>query len=678
METPRRKFWKTWKWTGLGFFVFALLFRRWLPSYFVAAASIYGLVVIVNLAFFVFRYLKERLLWRVRHRVIGAFIFVGVIPLVIILLLGFLVSYMLLMQLGAHYLSTALQENVHMISGINLELAGHIASADAANELKAKASPIFKGYSAKFPRLAARLSRRTPNGALTVVSKYDPHGIVREISPYPGDAWRGGDASFEGIIKDGDKLLMISLRPVPGLAGFYLETTAPLDKSIEDRLRLEKSLYATFIANEDASITASPEGFKVKINNTDSARESTEKRINQDVKSQDDYIKSDPRSKIWGVLPLRCKLIDSGKSDLAAMATFRVPRSTVIGSFLGLGNELSQAIFKAIYVLAGMFAFAELISLIIGITISRHITRSVHDMYKGILALQKGDLQHRIPVRRNDQLGLLAHSFNQMSGSIGRLLEEVVEKKRLEKELEIAREVQATLFPKQLPHPPGMSIFGGCKPARVVSGDYYDFIVEDETHLNIIVGDISGKGISAALLMANLQAAMRSQLLATKHADPETIGEYLADVMAQLNRQIYLSSPPEKYATLFLSRYDAEARRLWYCNAGHLPPILLDAQRVQALEATGMVIGLFPDAAYESKSVELKPGTVLAIFTDGVTEALNKAEEEFGEGQLLESLKQSHMRTPEYIWQHVMSKVGDWQSDLPQYDDITLIVAKAG
>jgi sigma-B regulation protein RsbU (phosphoserine phosphatase) len=210
----------------------------------------------------------------------------------------------------------------------------------------------------------------------------------------------------------------------------------------------------------------------------------------------------------------------------------------------------------------------------------------------------------------------------------------------------------------------------------MVSGDYYDFIIEDEMRLNIVVGDISGKGISAALLMANLQAAMRSQLLSTKHDNPDSIGQSLGKIMTQLNQQIYLNSPPEKYATLFLSRYDADSRRLWYCNAGHLPPIVLTPHGTQALEATGTVIGLLPNAGYEAKSMELAPGTLLAIFTDGVTEALNKADEEFGENQLLTTLQQSIMHTPEAIWNRVMSRVGDWQGDLPQYDDITLIVAK--
>jgi sigma-B regulation protein RsbU (phosphoserine phosphatase) len=318
------------------------------------------------------------------------------------------------------------------------------------------------------------------------------------------------------------------------------------------------------------------------------------------------------------------------------------------------------------------------VSLVIGFVISRRITRSVHDMYQGTLALQKGDLQHRIPVRRKDQLGLLAYSFNQMSASISRLLEEVSEKKRLEQELEIAREVQATLFPKQLPHPRGMAIFGGCEPARVVSGDYYDFIVEDEARLDIVVADISGKGISAALLMANLQAAMRNQLLSIKHDSPEDIENSLAEVVTQLNQQIYLNSPAEKYATLFLSRYDAETRRLSYCNAGHLPPILLEGQGVQMLEPTGMVVGLFPNASYQAKSVEMSPGSTLAIFTDGVTEAVNGTDEEFGDERLLEALRGSRARTPEGIYKFVIEKIRAWQGDLPQHDDITLIIAKAG
>ena len=394
--------------------------------------------------------------------------------------------------------------------------------------------------------------------------------------------------------------------------------------------------------------------------------------------AQDVPPESDPRRMITWILPLVFKMYESGKDRLSGGATFSVPVDVVFKTYLGQDASQNNFLLFFIYVLSGVFLFTWFVSLIIGVTISRHVTRSVHDVYQGILALQRGDLHHRIPVRRKDQLGLLAYAFNQMTGSISRLLDEVVEKKRLEQELKIAREVQTTLFPKQLPQPPGMSVYGGCKPAQVVSGDYYDFIVEDKTRLDIVVGDISGKGISAALLMANLQAAMRSQLLSIKHDDPEAIGQSLANVMAQLNEQIYLSSPPEKYATLFLGRYDADTHRLWYCNAGHPPAMALNAQGVQTLETTGTIVGMFPGMVYEAKFINLTPGTLLAIYTDGVTEALNKADEQFGDRQLLEALQQSSTYSPEDIWKHVMSKVGAWQSDLPQHDDITLIVAKAG
>lgn len=679
MESTRRKFWKSWKWIGLTVFAVALVFRQWLPGFVVIAANFYGTVVIANLVIFIFRYLRDRLFWRVRNRLIGSFIFVGVLPLLIILGLAFLAAYLVFGQLAGQYLNSALKDNTRLISDINVELAGHIASAGASNAFPAKASSVFSRHSAQFPRLAARLLRRLPNGSLALVSKYDPHGVVRDLTPHPGDKWRDGAASFEGILEDGGRLLLASFRPIPGIAGLYVETAAPLDRSFEDRLRQEKSLFVTFITHKDADIRFTTDGeASVTIKSPGAENKAAEKRIRQELDSQNAYVKSDPRRMISWYLAMKGRTYESGKSDMLGIVPFRAPWDVIFNTYMVLDDGLSAALLTMFKVLIVLFVFVELISLIIGGTMNRHVTRSVHDVYQGILALQKGDLQHKIPVRRKDQLGLLAHSFNQMSGSIERLLEEVVEKKRLEQELEIAREVQATLFPKQLPHPPGMSIFGGCKPARVVSGDYYDFIVEDETHLNIVVGDISGKGISAALLMASLQAAMRSQLLSSKRDDPAAIGQSLANVMVQVNQQIYLNSPPEKYATLFLSRYDAEARRLWYCNAGHLPPIVLNAEGAQALEATGMVVGLFPNATYEAKSIELTPGALLAIFTDGVTEALNKADEEFGDKQLLTALQKSHMRTPEGIWEYVMARVGDWQSDLPQYDDITLIVAKAG
>jgi len=512
-----------------------------------------------------------------------------------------------------------------------------------------------------------------------VISTYDPHQIVNDRAAYSGDKWLAGSSSFQGFLHFGRTALLTGLQPVARTAGLYTETTAPLDDSMEERLQREKSIYVAVLGTGEKSIAIRNGEVQVGANedqgrNTRDAE--AEQRVNSHVKRLEARQSGDSRRMISWYVPLNGREYASGEKDFVGIAMLRVPLEVVYRTYLARNEVQDKIIFIAMWVLAGMFVFVELVSLIIGFTISRRITRSVHDMYQGTMALQKGDLQHRIPERRKDQLGLLAHSFNQMSASITRLLEEVSEKKRLEQELEIAREVQATLFPKQLPHPRGMVIFGGCEPARVVSGDYYDFIVEDETRLDIVVGDISGKGISAALLMANLQAAMRNQLLSVRDSNPEDLEKSLAEVMGQLNQQIYLNSPSEKYATLFLSRYDAETRRLSYCNAGHLPPILLGGNGPQMLEATGMVVGLLPNVTYQAKSIELSPGSMLAIFTDGVTEAVNKADEEFGEERLLEALRDSRRCAPEEVFKHVVGKVREWQGDLPQHDDITLIVAK--
>jgi phosphoserine phosphatase RsbU/P len=680
-DAPRRKFWRPWKWAGLIFFATALLFGKFLPDSVVTAAYLCGIIVLANLVCAGLRYVKNRFFWRVRNRLLGAFIFVGVIPLVTLLGLVFLSAYVLFGQMAGQFFKKALEDNNHLISEINAELSGQIASSDPAAVFEAKAAAISSARFAEFPRLASRLLRKATNGTMVVVATHDLQRVLPDLAPHPGNKWLEGAAAFEGILHYKGKLFSTSLRPVPATGGFYVETLAPLDRSVEDRMRREKSIYVTFLAqgNVDTDITVDQRGAHVTIQDRKGsapAEKEAEKRIKRQVEDAETARQSDSRRMITWFLPISGKLYETGKDSVEGVAMLHIPWSIILKTYLGQGDGQGPSFLIVIYILAGLFAFTELVSLVIGFTISRRVTRSVHDMHQGILALQKGDLEHKISVKHNDQLSLLAHSFNQMSGSIARLLDEVVEKKRLEQELEIAREVQATLFPKQLPHPPGMAVFGGCKPARVVSGDYYDFVVEDEKHLNIIVGDISGKGISAALLMANLQAAMRTQLVSSKQNNPESVGKSLAEVMAQLNQQIYLSSPPEKYATLFLSRYDADSRRLWYCNAGHLPPVVFDGRQMQSLEATGTVVGLFPNTAYEAKSIDLPPGSVLAIFTDGVTEAVNREDEEFGENRLFDALRQSLVRTPEGIWNSVVSRISDWQGDLPQHDDITLIVAK--
>lgn len=687
-EPSLKKAWKVWKGIVLAVFLLAIVFNRWLPDLLVILCYLAGIIVIVNLLFHLLRDLKNRFFWRVRHRILGSFIFVGFIPLLAICGIVYLSGYLLLGQLSAHYLDSSLRELEQEVARINERLAQQISLPVSDAAFRKAAEKEFGRHTAEFQTLAAILMRKRQDGLFQIIGLYDSNEIVKESAAPAAGKLLQNKPAFDGLILMKQAGFLASLQSLPAVNDHYLAVLAPLDKHVGERLQEEKSIYVRLIGMGRATVRKDKHGITVRVPDNNARQEIVDfESQNSDFiergKTQTrqmiaGQLKTDARRMItWGSV-LEGKDYLSGEVAPVALSIIRVPLETLYQVYLsGTGNYgAGQAILTGIIVLLIIFVLAELVSVLIGIVISRRVTRSVHDMYLGTLALKNGDLQYQIPVRKKDQLGLLAHSFNQMSASITRLLEEVSEKKLLEQELDIAREVQAALFPKQLPHPRGLSLFGGCQPARVVSGDYYDFIHEDDARLHIIVGDISGKGISAALLMANLQAAMRNQLSTFRNADPAEVERRLSSIMGEINTQIFLSSPAEKYATLFAGRYDAETRRLCYCNAGHLAPVLLSDGKIKRLEANSTVLGLFEAAAYQASSIELDPGTVLAIFTDGITEAVNNADVEFGEERFIGALRKSATNSPEVIYQYITEQVRLWQGSLKQHDDITLIIGK--
>jgi phosphoserine phosphatase RsbU/P len=673
-ETIRKPYWKRWKWIGLALFAGTLLLKTWLPDWIVAIGGIYGTIVLLNLGFHLARRLKDRFFWRVRNRVVGSFIFVGLIPLLLIAGVVYLSGYALLGQLASHYLTESMDDLEEEILRISVQMAQLLPLEPGAQAFETSTQRVIAENSKRFPRMAVLWIQPSTDGGYEIKQRVDPLRILPALERLPVGKWLAGKQFFHDLVVQDRTAWFISIQTLPRWSSSALALMVPLDGNIQSLMEKDKSVYAEFVAVGKTKVTKTRTSISVEFENQDHL--ATEEELRPHLESLNTRAKNESQRMIsWGALVDGFDLT-TGNRGIISFALFRVPIAALYQTYLVGTEEAGKVLFTLIPILLGLLAVAELISFMIGFTINRRITQSVNDIYQGTMALQKGELQHRIPVRRHDQLGLLAHSFNQMSGSITRLLEEVSEKKRLEQELEIAREVQASLFPKQLPHAPGVAVFGGCEPARVVSGDYYDFIFMDDTRLHIIVGDISGKGISAALLMANLQAAIRNQLMALKEPASNNPETSLASLMEQLNQQIFENSPSEKYATLFALRYDAGTCRLAYCNAGHLPPYLLLNGSVKRLEAGGTVLGLFSDTAYTAASVELPAGATLAIFTDGVTEAVNENDEEFGEDRLLEALRESRAATPEGIYHHVINRVQRWQGNMKQQDDITLIIAK--
>jgi phosphoserine phosphatase RsbU/P len=345
--------------------------------------------------------------------------------------------------------------------------------------------------------------------------------------------------------------------------------------------------------------------------------------------------------------------------------------------------------------IAIFFGLIELAALYIGTRLSRSMTLSVAELYSATEHVNRGDLTHRIQVRIRDQMATLEQSFNSMTESLAKLIAEQKEKQRLESELAIAYEVQDLLFPHKFTGLTSLEVYGVCRPARSVSGDYYDFIPLGNDRLVLAVGDISGKGISAALLMATVHALVRAYSLepdmvltpvalgvgAFSNGDPRMYyrGDGITQsqlapgmLMTTLNYQLFRSTPPEKYATMFLGCYDATVRELKYCNAGHLPPIMLRGNGgVSRLET-----GLFDGATYDESTIAMQPGDIFVAFSDGVTEPENESGE-FGEERLIELIQEHRHRPLSRIGDIISSSVADWIGGAEQPDDVTVVLARA-
>ncbi len=315
------------------------------------------------------------------------------------------------------------------------------------------------------------------------------------------------------------------------------------------------------------------------------------------------------------------------------------------------------------------------------------------DELLGIMSLgpRLGDL----PFSREDKQLLMAVAF-QMAFAIqnAELVQQIAEEERLRHELEIATAVQRRLFPECPPDVESLELAGVCHPARGVGGDYYDFIVLEGNKLGIAVADVAGKGISAALLMSTVQASLRSQA-------PSVNGQ-LTELVSSMNRLLHVSTDAASYATFFYAQFDEKSRLLTYVNAGHNPPLLvratttLKAQSVGQAGATkgevrtidseleaiceltkgGPIIGAFHGSVYEQGTIQMHSGDLLLAYTDGVTEAFNIEEEEFGEERLKNLLASSSHLCAQELSEKIVDSVRDWCRDTQPHDDLTLVVMK--
>ena len=302
------------------------------------------------------------------------------------------------------------------------------------------------------------------------------------------------------------------------------------------------------------------------------------------------------------------------------------------------------------------------------VPISHRMTRHLTSLSDGVRQLASGDFRTRVPVRSKDEFGSLAAAFNQMAADLERHQSLIVEQERLRRELELSRLIQTEMLPRTGLRLGAAEIKGISIPAREVGGDFFNYFVLPDGRLALLVGDVSGKGVSAALLMANVQATLRARL---------PLETDLAALSAGLDREVDATTPRGVFLTLFMGILEGNGRTLRYVNAGHNPQFVVRTTGdIVAMWSTGLPIALFPDHGYREVSVDLEPGDLLFFYTDGLVEAENDAGEMFGAERLQSVLRTAGAQGVESVLQHVEEAVRQFRGRTEALDDATLMALR--
>lgn len=600
------------------------------------AAWVAGFIVAIRLA----KTGVKKLIWRLRNRLIVAYAFIAMVPIVLILALVLVSAYGLTGQIAVYLINSELDRRTGILRGSTATIL------ETPPERRPEVIVRTQDFAQRF----------FPAAAILVSDGGEYRYPASASIEAPPAGWKDANGI---VVKDGQPYSWA--HAVSG----HTEVTimAPLSQAyLSNLLPGIGQVNLDFSDSAHALRSPSAGGARIPPRNN-----FLDLQVN------------------WGSLVPVTSWNAPGNQDNKGLLLVHTRMSAVLGTLFGTNISLGdmaygQVIWGAFLVTVTLFLIVELVSLVIGVSISRTITSAVHELYVGTRRVKEGDFAHRIPVRGADQLGELGTSFNTMTENLSRLIVVAKEKERLESELEIAREVQSQLFPKNVPNLKTLTLTGVCNPARVVSGDYYDFMRFDSNCMAFAIGDVAGKGISAALLMASIQSTMRMQLTAggpATMADGDHHPLSTALMVSRLNKQLYANTSAEKYATFYFALYDETTQTLTYTNAGHLQPILLRKGVPELLEVTGTVVGAFPFSTYEERNIQFTSGDVLVAYTDGMIEPENEYGEMFGEQRLTDLLAKNVDRDSPEIIARVMEAVQQWSGSAAELsDDMTMLVAR--
>ena len=362
----------------------------------------------------------------------------------------------------------------------------------------------------------------------------------------------------------------------------------------------------------------------------------------------------------------------------AVVASMQLSIGEMYGRMAAAQGSIGQSLLLVLIGIGVLFLIIEIIALVTGLALARSITGSVHELFAGTERVRLGDFTHKIAIRARDQLGELAESFNSMTASIEDLLRIQAEKKRLEEELRIAHEIQMSLLPQGPLGIPGVSVTSVCVPAREVGGDYFDILPLDDHRVAVLIADVSGKGTSAALYMAEMKGLMLS--LSRNHTSPRAL-------LVEANHIIAEHLNSRSFITMIYAIIDIRARTMTYARAGHtpllcLPGPLAPVRGLRLLAPDGMVLGLnldngeMFDRLLCEETMPIHEGDMFLFFTDGISEAMNCDDDCFGEGRLSRIVEEHAHLPSEELRERILREIAAFVGDAPQHDDMTLILLR--
>lgn len=684
-----------------------------------------SLALLVGVFYYLWRLLvlaKRRLLWRVRRKLTLSYIFIGVVPIFLIVGFFFLAGLLMFFHVSGYLFKRGMDDAVSFTALVAQTTAGELARERTTASVAATLERKIANYGERYPGLSLAVVPREEAAARGERRRLE-RGPWRHLdAPASVPAWVPPDG-FSGLIAvrytddpvhPSVVVRSIAFPEVPN-PQFAVVVDLPVDERVARELREATGVELLSIGLvEDVPVTprpkagqeaASPEGTQPTFANgaqagaqaPEPAGAATGGRGAQAASgaSERRSVSADAGPLVVGASVdgdsrwvfnwvsvfdrVRWDTGERGTGTASIRVNFREIYDRMSGAQSQVRDiNLGDLFMYVLGTIAVLFLMIEIVALIMGLSLARSITGSVHALFEGTERVRLGDFSHRIRIGTKDQLGELAESFNRMAVSITELLEKEQEKKRLEQELRIAREIQMSLLPSGPVRLPGVSLAAMCVPAREVGGDYYDFFALSEHRLGILIADVAGKGTSAALYMAELKGLLLS--LSEIHHSPRRL-------LTEVNRIISNNLDSRSFITMTYAVLDIESHTLTWARAGHTPLIYLPAgggeAGAQALAPDGLVLGLRIegvgakfDALLTETSLAMHPGDVFVLYTDGVSEAMNAEADLFGEERLLAIVEQHAHRSSDQLRERILREVESFVGPADQHDDMTMILIK--